>query len=614
MSPARGWLLVTLLAGGGYLGAYLSRGWFPHDEGALGQTAERVLQGEVPHRDFDEPYTGLLTYLHAAAFEAGGVRLPVLRVPLLIAALFAMAACFRIAARFLPPAVAGAVTLVALAWSVPNYPASMPSWYNLFCALFGVLALIRWEESRAARWLLLAGLAGGISFLFKLSGLFYVAGALLFLVFATRQERDHTSARDPLTPAVAAAVTAGLGVFVLLLWRAVAPYYWPRVIYHFVAPGTVLAAAIASREWAAPPEPGRARLGRLARAGVPFLAGVALPVGIFVAGFALAGAVPALLHGVFVAPFQRIEYANMRPPAPYWALAATPLVILLRPRADWADPKWRRAALVVAPLLAAVLWLAAQDSFPHRFVWQSLRSLIPLVAAAAALLVALPSLAAEWAPGRRNAFVLLGSVAACASLIQFPFSSPTYFLYVFPLLMLGLVTLLEGIGRTPRPLAAITLTFYAAFAVLLVTPGATFGMAFRYEREHSMVRLDLPRAGLVVKPEDAALYTALIPKVQQHAGGAGGVGMNAVWAGPDAPEVYFLSGVRNRSRAIFDFLGAGGDAPGPLLEFLERERVEVLVLNGRPSFSAPLAPELVAELRRRFPEGETVGHFELRWR
>ena len=52
-----------------YLAWQLDRGWVAHDEGTLAQSAERLLQGELPHRDFDELYTGGLTWLNAAAFR-----------------------------------------------------------------------------------------------------------------------------------------------------------------------------------------------------------------------------------------------------------------------------------------------------------------------------------------------------------------------------------------------------------------------------------------------------------------------------------------------------------------------------------------------------------------
>ena len=71
--------VIVLLVAGSVLAWASLRGWYPHDEGLLGQSAERVLRGEVPHRDFDDPYTGGLALLHAAAFAIFGIKLTVLR-------------------------------------------------------------------------------------------------------------------------------------------------------------------------------------------------------------------------------------------------------------------------------------------------------------------------------------------------------------------------------------------------------------------------------------------------------------------------------------------------------------------------------------------------------
>ncbi len=611
VTPAGLWLLFTLLAGGGYLGLYLNRMWYPHDEGALGQSAERVLAGQVPHRDFDEPYTGLLSYMHAAAFAAFGVRLPVLRIPLFVMTMLWLAAVFRITVRSTGPPGAALVTLVALAWSVPNYPASMPSWYNLFFATFGAAALLRWDESGRNRWLVFAGLAGGISFLFKLSGLFFIAGAGLYLLYATRPGEpgspvpaSRSRVWSPyLFPAMTSTVLLAL---VYLLWRSILPFNLFRVVYHFVLPGGSIALALAVREWGPPLVPGSVRVRALLGAAVPFLAGVAIPVLLFGAGFALAGALPALYHGVFVAPFRRLAFANMRPPAPYWALAAAPLAVLLRPRPNPGARSWNAAGGVLVVLLLGLLWYAGVESFPHRFVWQSLRGLIPVLSLLAALVILVPRLARGWKPGSRSRFVLLATVTAFAGLIQFPFSSPIYFLYVAPLLLLGLVAVVQGIGSTPPQLAGVTLGFYGLFAVLLVTPGAIENMGFSTVAQHETVTLDLPRAGIRVKPNEAELYRALIPELQARAG------TGDIWAGPDAPEVYFLGGFPNKSRTIFDFLGEEGGAGMSLLRSLDG--VTALVLNRTPLFSRPLPGELLDSLRARYPQTRDVGHFELRWR
>jgi hypothetical protein len=74
-------LLVVWAISAGYMATHLKGVWVPHDEGTLGLSAERVLQGELPHRDFDD-YTGGLTFVHALAFREIGISSGSMRVVL----------------------------------------------------------------------------------------------------------------------------------------------------------------------------------------------------------------------------------------------------------------------------------------------------------------------------------------------------------------------------------------------------------------------------------------------------------------------------------------------------------------------------------------------------
>ncbi|HKR55686.1 MAG TPA: glycosyltransferase family 39 protein, partial [Gemmatimonadales bacterium] len=179
-----GWALaIAWVLSVGYAAEGLNRGWIPHDEGTIGQSADRVLAGQLPHRDYDEIYTGGLAVVDAAAFRVFGASLLSPRLVLLLVFALWVPAMFYVASRFLGPVAAAGATLAAAVWSIPNYSAAMPSWFNLFFAGFGVACLIRHAETNAGRWVFWAGVCGGVSCLFKIVGLYYIAGALLFLVY-----------------------------------------------------------------------------------------------------------------------------------------------------------------------------------------------------------------------------------------------------------------------------------------------------------------------------------------------------------------------------------------------------------------------------------------------
>src|SRR3984957_736405 len=139
-----------------YIACNLTRGWAPEDGGILGQAAERTLHGEMPHRDFNDPYTGGLSYLDAAAFRILGTNLMSLRIVLFAFFILWVPAIFAAAREFSGPYASAAVTLAAVAWSVPNYSAAMPSWFCLFFATFGTLALLKYIRNPRLEFLILA--------------------------------------------------------------------------------------------------------------------------------------------------------------------------------------------------------------------------------------------------------------------------------------------------------------------------------------------------------------------------------------------------------------------------------------------------------------------------
>src|SRR6266478_6366354 len=212
-------LLIVWAFSVGYMATHAKREWVPHDEGTLGLSAERVLHGELQHRDFDD-YTGGLTFVHALAFRELGINSGTMRIVLFMFFVPWVPAVFYVASRFCSAYSAGAVTLLAVAWSVPNYPGLMPSWYNLFFATFGAAALLRYVEVGTRRWLFLAGFCAGLSFLAKITASYFVAGALLFFIFREQSltiEKSHQLPRR--ARFYSASVTLGLALFLAMLFR-----------------------------------------------------------------------------------------------------------------------------------------------------------------------------------------------------------------------------------------------------------------------------------------------------------------------------------------------------------------------------------------------------------
>ena len=96
------------------------------------------------------------------------------------------------------------------------------------------------------------------------------------------------------------------------------------------------------------------------------------------------------------------------------------------------------------------------------------------------------------------------------------------------------------------------------------------------------------------------MYHRLVNIILRH------LGNGQLVAGPDCPEVYFLSAVVNPSGTLFDFFSAD--------EAAAWSKGRVIVLNYAPHFSPRPSEALVEKLRLEFPYGEQVGHFEVRWR
>lgn len=594
------------------MGWELKRGWVPSDEGTLAESAQRILEGQLPHRDFHEGYTGGLGYLNAAAFRLFGTNLASMRYMMFLFFLLWVPVSFYAASRFVSAPIACIVTVLAVAWGPPNYGAAMPSWYNLFFATFGLAALLRYIEVSRERWLFVAGFCGGASLLFKIPGLFFVNGALLFLVF---REQVMPKA-GPSVKKKSVGYTAFLTLCVLLydffLLAVLRKLANPVTYLYFWAPQLLIGAIIFWHEFRHP----RANDGRfafLARELFTFGAGFATPIVIFLLPYIFTGSVGLLTHDIFAVSSNLLSQASMKPPELWFVEGCLANLVflggMLLTRSKSKPRTWEFAVLglPLAVLIPLALVLAEHSKYFYQLLWSTIWVLAPiLVVVGARLLIAAQDRLDT--KQQQKLFLTLSVMSAC-SLIQFPFSNTIYFCYIAPLVLLAATAIISLMDNPPRLAVSAMICFCFLFAVLELTPGFVYHLGVEYSPDTQKVTMFLPRSGgLRVTAESAREYEQLMGLVQQHARG------EYILAKPDSPEVYFLSGFRSPTDTFFDFYEDPNGRTQRALEAIHSHNINLVVLNHRPPFAGPISADFQSAVDEEFPNRADAGDFEVRWK
>ena len=457
-----------------YMLLWLNRGWLPQDDGTLAQSALRVLNGQLPHVDFLENYSGGLSYLNAAGFRLFGTNLMALRAVMLLFFLAWLPAVFYVASRVAPPLAAAGITLLCVAWSVPNYPTPMPSWYNLFFAVFGAAALLRFLETGTRRWLFLAGIAGGASIAIKVIGLYYVAAVLLFFLYREQELSQENRSKRTRAPYVYRGFTvAGLVVFLVALEFLIGNRFANGDVIHFLLPSGALATFLIIRALRLPGPDSAQRFHTLFRMIVPFVLGLLVPLIVWLVPSIRFSSVGALWRGVFVQGARSATALATVPPLPAQYLVWPALLLLLIASAlFWNRMSGFVPSLATAVALATVLFLAGNRLYVLRWVFFTGRCLTPLLVLLGVLVLHVrPAFTDGLSSLRRQQLMLLLGIVAVCTLVQFPFAAPIYFCYCAPLVILALLALLSVRRKSANPFILTSLlVFYIFFGVLRLAP------------------------------------------------------------------------------------------------------------------------------------------------
>ena len=588
-------LLLVLAAV--YLVPFVARGWVPLDEGMIGQAAERVLEGELPHVDYEEPYPGALSYWYAAVFSLTGIDLVHLRWTVFGGALAALALVFVILRDFLDPLPAAIATWVALAWSFPNYFSNLPSWWLLLFALACLWGIIRYIDTGRLTFAVIAGLAAGVAFTIKQTGAFLFPPLVMSLMLCGGEARAASGQRQTVEAWLRVATgLAGLALAIVVTRSGLGA----GELVYLVAPIGASAITFAFwHRWADTP-------GRLNwQAPCAALAAASLPVILLLIPHIARGDVWAFVNGVFVLPQKRLQFTTlpMRPPTQLVAAVAALLWVF------WAPTSLKPAEVRILNLARWVIgftlpFVALRVHSIYTFIWEAVRGLaaiLPFV-----VLWLLISKQIEHDRWRRIAFAAAATIAF-TSLGQFPFAAPIYFLYVAPLALIAGVAAIKGMAMARRLSDGPAVVVVLLFAFLSMHRGYVWNVGWFHEVHDLSTPLELERAHLNVIDYEAAVYKRVIPLVEQHLGERG------LMAGPDTPEIYFLTGQFSPSGKFFEFFSTG-DGTVNLYELSAWTAADVIVMFHDKRFSPPLPETLVAKLRLEFPAGESVPPFEVRWR
>jgi hypothetical protein len=577
-----------------YLSRFVAPGWIPHDEGFLGATAERVMGGDLPHLAYLEGYSGGLSFFHAAVFRIFGVDLVWLRWALWLGATLALGGVLFLARTFASPASAALVAALALTWSFPCYFVAIPSWWNLILGIGTVVALVALQRVRRRRSLLLvAGLFVGMSLSVKVAALYVLVGSVMAILYVHQASCPVGHRRALGTGALLRLCVAGGAVAmasVVLSGRSSAANL-VTLLLPCVTVSTVLVTDAWRREL---PQPTK-ELGDLASFGL----GVVLPLVLLAAPYMVVGRTTEALANWWSAVTSFTGSVFYEQPD-LWLLGSGAGLLTLV--VSVARPGSSRRTKALAWTVAALSVLAWHTFTGYQLIFQSVRLMGIGGPVVGSYLVWRRAAAPESA---RTTVFTLAAVTAFWGLVQYPFSAAVYFLYTAPLVWL-LAAALTSLGRgrwNPAPLPIVAL--YLIFAVLSLNRSQPAALGLLHRPVNWDTPLAVPKGSLRVRREDAEVYQRLVRAVSDHATD------EYVYAAPDCPEVYFLTGKRNPTEVYFDFLRPSSDELAQRL--LADRAINLVVINHRPSFSPDPSEAFLRFVRDRFEHAEVIGKFEVRW-
>ncbi len=582
----------------------LYRGWASFDEGWILEQPLRVLAGQLPHRDYDDMWTGGWSFVHAALFAVAGPSMAVMRTATLVAWLVGLVVLFGVVRRWVSAPVAALAVVVSALWTLWAYQLSSVNWFYFPCAIVAAAAALRADRSGNSRWLAGAGAAAAVAVVMKVTGLYVLAALLLWTVVAAA--RDARAAEPGVRGDarwIAVVIAIAYAVVSLRLVSRMAGAESAVVLIG--GPNVLLSLAVAAAVW---------RGGAVGL--VPFAVALTRRVALLMAGFAVAalpflapyivtGSLGDLINGVFIVPQSRFDSLSF--PPPWWRMAvkfSVPIALLWLavPRATWTDDARtiRAAALIGGAFGAAWVLLPFGPDY-----FSAALHVIPVALLGAACWALIIGRGA----GPSSDVVLLLALAATGQLVQVPYATTMYFLAPVPLVVVAGIAYAAS-TRPSGPMMRAPIVF----ALAVLTAAGIVG-ARRVPGMNDAIRMwgdaRVPSGDAMWIPRaDSVRYATLIDVVQRARRGGG------VYAFPIGNELYYFLGTRSPTRSLIAELAPDDEAlPGPLVAKLQAAGVTTVALfEHRGTAGAPRLSSVQQALQAAYPCERWVEQWaEVRW-
>ena len=533
--------------------------WYAVDDGIHAHIAERVLNGEVLHRDVQDIHAGYIHFANALAFKFFDVSLLSLRYPLVLLGIAQAGLLYLVMARRdVVSAVAGAVALTAL--STVQFLNPTAHWYCLF--LFVVLLWVLHSVPPKTRGRLAAiGFLLATMFLFRqLSGVLVSMGTVCYLLYeardgGTRKGEGWIGRLVVLTSAAGLAwyLLSKTDILGLLLFGV-----WPLAVL------AIFAFRIAIPDF------------RAVRMLAALALGGAIAVVPLVAYHAVHGSLHAWLDDTVLAAASLTRLEFMSVPSYGWLLGGGVVGVTGLEGA--------------ATVLNGAFWIALCLLAPANGFLVLRRVIVGR--AGAREIGALPFLAVFYA------------------LVSVHYQIPIYLTYSVGISLAALLWMWSTSATGARravvgaaiALSVVGLHFHAAQPLNRGIQGIVEG-----ERLATDAPCPSPRCGLRIGRADAVRYEALLALIDRHTRSD-----QAIFVLPVSPELYFLSGRRNPFRFFSTAFGIRDDeALAEVVAALENEPPPLVFVEPKDKYMTAAARKVVDVVRQRYDLLQTLDGFDV---